>query len=1012
MATATTTTTAASMSTASKTLRIEVTRRATAALETLYTEPATGVPASKRPAGNSIVSAPGKPYLRENLPGVSTVACCAPDQYVSGKIGCYIRQRCLPRRQAILRAYRKAEAQRWHIFEGEAGGCHSIVHRILRAPGELLIALGNALSLTGGAATDLSDNLVVVPFGCPPKCVIPACGGYTIGSKLEGGESASLAAGTYEFPSHIPAGECYDMRVPLYREGKLLKAAERCLPIADMVIKCSRNAIDPERIDLHGCTLRAQLVPDARTLLSPDVLCTPTGSIRNVLEYEHPPCTAFVDEEDCMRSNPHARLQEVHGALEAVMRERISGEKHLYRIVGHIGSTQVCNLGNDSPSAFYRMGGVTEIISTAAFLHHLQTHGPPEMTTFNIHDPSLTERMLELSGASNVLAGLARCYKASGSGRLPTIAQLMHHQSGLPEALYMPIDRIHEVVELSSTATPQGGFDASEVEKRFGAALCETQPLYRPGSNHAFSYLNNAVLRYMLPDWRTGDHRCLRKTCIDFGMPSADLSVACVGRHAGPTADIDEAVAARDSQFFTHSSGLSARTEEVATFLAALPHACKHSWTDVRYGDRGYCFMPKTLVPCAAVARKLGLAFGYGWHHVSLLRHTKTYGAHGLRAMVRVGETPGHTCLVCLVPGVGLSFVLNSTAALANLVGTTARGAAEIIDISTLGLLDSIVGGVLRCMAGIPSVRSKVATFYNPTLNEELAVMPAPSSEFAQHVDYCRNKYALFSAPVPDLEEMTGKEFVSLLEGPSHCRAGIIRETITHTTRKYLGYALILRNHDGAQIGYPIAYDNGAHPNLKEALEAGASRRGKAGCFRLLCRNTGTLGEHIDLALLHVSNGSVAYSEPVLSCRGRYFVTPRLYEIVKRKYAPDEDDLMKERLALSETVDKSIEATAQKLADLALIGMQAASDSTTTAVKAAGAPLSGVPTNTQPSGRFRGRGLGFGAGLALGTLGAAAVTAPYWAYGSPYYYDGYYPPGAVVPPGYWRRPWYNRPVLL
>src|SRR5690606_11279457 len=121
--------------------------------------------------------------------------------------------------------------------------------------------------------------------------------------------------------------------------------------------KCDHSSCN--RMRVWGVHLLNHLRPDPARLLDPAKVCTHRVSCRKgVLDHCPNYCTEYESEEARLSASPHQRLRECHEAITAVIKERVRVSK--FRIVGHIGDTQVCNLANDNSSSFYRLGDVTE----------------------------------------------------------------------------------------------------------------------------------------------------------------------------------------------------------------------------------------------------------------------------------------------------------------------------------------------------------------------------------------------------------------------------------------------------------------------------------------------------------------------------------------------------------------------------------------------------------------------------------------------------------------------------
>ena len=928
---------------------------------------------------HTVITPAGTPYLAAPsaaVPDTSSVA-CHPDDYVSANVRKYMSRDCLSRSQALCKVYRKSDLQTWNLFAGEAGRCHSITDWVLRAPAKLALWFSGAVSAALAACEKTvchSDDLVRVNFGCERKMRLPCSGRYQV-MYCGGKKPEELCTGQYELPSYCEGGSYHDLRMPLYRVSKLADCVKKESPIAEVVMRCKRSRrCDDKACDHRACNrmrvcgvhLLNHLRPDPARLLDPSKVCTTRVPCRTgVLDYSPNYCTEYETAEARLSASPHQRLRECHDAIGAVIKERIRGSK--FRIVGHIGETQVCNLANDNSSSFYRLGGVTEPVFIMTVLRHIQSCAPRDVE-LDVRNPDLTEALLRQSGAINVLEGLRQCYKGSS---LPTVHDLISHTSGLPLNLTLEIASLQKIV---AESVGRLNTEAAEIEARFGEALCITAPMFAPSTCYSYSYVGLEVLRYMLPDWRTNDCTELLKTCQDVGLASADLCSNKIGCHED-SSSVDRHLGST-GQIFMHATGLSARCEELANFLAAT--RTKHSWTNA--GDSSYSFAPRLISPAVSVMREQGLSWGYGFCHVSLLRQSKAYGDYGLRALLRVGETPGHTVIACMVPACGLSFALTCTAPLVQLCGSACDANTACEDMSVMGLVSSLVGAILDKMSDIPSVRTQVATNWNRTLNEQLSCVPAPLPNFSSQVLHCRNSYALNTCELADLESYLASPLVSVLDGV-RCSLSVTKNLVDSTvggvSRKLFGYTIDVRSPFGDCSSYPIAYDQ------------------RRNCFRTVCRNTGLLTEVVEMSTVKASCGMSATEEPCVSFGGRMYVSERLYNLLRRTYAPSQEESVQDQIARRVSLSDAPIADGNVVDALAKIGH---------AVSAQSAMSLHIPADVQ---HVNARG-GFGAGVAvgaLGTLGAAAILSPRYAYAPPVVWDPYYDPPVYPYPRYWRRPY-------
>ena len=251
--------------------------------------------------------------------------------------------RLSPARKKI---YRKSDCQAWNLFAGEAGRCHAITDWVLCAPGKLALWFVGAVSNIALAACSQtvchSDDLIRLPFSCPPKTRMPCSGRYQV--MYCGDKDEELCTGQYELPSYCGSGDYWDMRVPLYRQSKLKACVEKESPIVDVVMRCKRRRKCPDQMRVCSVHMLNHLRPNAAQLLDPKMCAVKVPCRSGVLDYHPGYCTEFESEESRLCASPHQRLKECHDAVGSVLRD------NKFRLVGHIGDTLVCNLANDNSS--------------------------------------------------------------------------------------------------------------------------------------------------------------------------------------------------------------------------------------------------------------------------------------------------------------------------------------------------------------------------------------------------------------------------------------------------------------------------------------------------------------------------------------------------------------------------------------------------------------------------------------------------------------------------------------
>ena len=161
-----------------------------------------------------------------------------------------------------------------------------------------------------------------------------------------------------------------------------------------------------------------------------------------------------------------------------------------------------------SPSAaqsceFQSLGPASQTVFAIAFMQFLQAeHG---RLASSLHDRTLVVRLLKNAGSLDVLRGLEVLY--GGPEQLPTLHQLLHHTSGLPQTFDMTSGDLDAVLAASPKAENArivNGHDS--VQECFGRLLEERCSLvhHNHGKQRHESPLNYAILKFMLPNHSVG----------------------------------------------------------------------------------------------------------------------------------------------------------------------------------------------------------------------------------------------------------------------------------------------------------------------------------------------------------------------------------------------------------------------------------------------------------------------------------------------------------------------------
>lgn len=925
----------------------------------------------------------------------------SPESFISCRVCCLMEEpynRSRP--DALRQAYQDCVDNGYRLYASDPGYRHSLMAKILSAPARLLAFLGDTISLAGGKATTINDGCVSVPFECVKGGhVVPRAGTF----RITDGSSGNLCLGRYALPDNCELDKWYQMRVPIQACTRIRRnCVVSNLPMQNLYLRCM--GMPDGKMCVSDMRLKAYLAPRADMLLDPNTCVRRCFSDR-ACPFEHEPRpTTATDSSDA--SDPNQNLE----ATKASVNDFVSSflpSMHKWRCYGHIGRTNIVNCGNDAPGKLYRIGGVTETITMIAVQNRVRDR--------DLHSPDVTAELLNESGAVDVLIGLKACFEGTN---IPTIHQLMNHCSSLPEASTLTLDHLRRMLHQGDSRVEE--LSGAGRQLLLGQLLRDTRPFARhPGVMHRHSHLNTLILRHMLPDWRTDDCTELRRTCADLGMPSADMCTR-VTNHAecvkGSTTLEGELASNPQwiNHFSSHCNGLSVRTSELAAFLSGASHNCKHSWQDDGSASQEYAFVPameRAAVPCHL---KTGTAYGWGWHHGSVLTDVPAFGRHGLRVMMRYGETQcGHTTVACRVPGTRLSFVFNTTAPLNALCkfGKPCVEDGPFRPASLLGTIGGMVRAILAPMFGAPSLHNERARFWDRTHNTALCEMPPQCSNYASHFRYCSGKYPYFAAPVASMRPFVDAgELVSIVDG-GDAPGGYsltLREIVMEPSkravavgdsRRLVRYELVCKTAMNERIAHQLVYDpDGFVDNdVARSYSGSKTRSGRPGCYRILCPNTGLLTESVGFYRTRFPGFN---DEPCVSFGGRIYFKRPMYSALRREFSPSPQELLDDSFALTRSLKES--GAPIGAADAETHGIGALASAIHNA-KPAEAEVTRLPepqtvANRRGWGRRRGGGA-FAAGVALGAIGAATAY-PY----------GYYPPAYPAYPRIVGYDVYGRPI--
>lgn len=948
----------------------------------------------KTPSGNALTAADadGKIPLR------------SPERFIQCRVGCLMAR---PRRMCVRDAYREAYNEcidkGYRLYASDTGYNHSLLSAILSTPARLVAMIGDTLALAAGRCTESNDQCITVGLPCADGGhLVPSSGRFRIGYG-EPNNFESMVSGFYNLPPTCAPNEWYQMCVPLQTCPKIRKnCVLRRMPMQNMYLRCCRT--DSNTMRISDARLGAYLVPQA-SLLDPNAFLRRCSSGATACPFEAEPRLVACSSDAGEGLDPNQNLEATKGTVSQLMNELLSSAAHKWRCHGFIGRTNIVNCGNDAPGSMYRIGGATETLTAVAVLRRVR----------KLHCAEHTAELLTASGAVDVLEGLRACFATIPGAGIPTIHQLLNHRSSLPEASTLTMEKLRRALNTAEGASTE--LSGTERQALLGQLLREARPLGAPGTMFHHSHLNTMILRHILHCWRADDISELRSTCVDLGMPSADLSIR-VAKHAEcveSRVPFDEEMSRRpawNAHMLSHCDGLSARTSELAAFISGATHDCKHTWHDdegARCSGADYCFVPALASPAVSVHRSSGSSFGWGWYHGSVLRDSPQFGTHGLHVQYRCGETlAGHTTVMCRVPAMRMSFALNTTAPLAALLGAADPCAPDgscYRPVSILGTLGKFVRALLTPMYAAASLTTERARYWEPNTNAALCAVPPPCENYAAHLRYGCNKYPFFAEPVAELKSLCeAGEMLSIFDGSTTAGKGYgltIRQLVMQPSeaalaagdsRRFVRYELLTTTPYGERTVRQIVYDPQGfvyNDEARAALSLGGGRSTRSPCYRVLCPNTGLLSEYIGIN--KVRFGAEFANDWCVSFGGRAYVRNKLYAVIRRSRWPSEQEVLSDNLMAASEI-KNAAPVSTDIAALANT-LQSAKPVAAKAVAAEVPEAKGIAWRGGRRG-WGGRGWGwapFAVGATVGALGAAAV-APYY-YG-PGYGAGYYP-GAV-----------------
>lgn len=657
---------------------------------------------------------------------------------------------------------------------------------------------------------------------------------------------------------------------------------------------------------------------------------------------------------------------------------------------------------------------------------------PSAWETIDFHDSRVLEHFLAQSKADNVLRGLRAAYANVGDGRLPTLSELLNHSSGLPEYLAVaPAGSVRQIVDgLCGVRAPEDpelhrAESIEELERLIGDRLATGHPpLFPPGSKHHHSAVGYALLRFVFDDWRSKES-CyglgyILDTCKLMGMQTACFEVAherCAPWRNGKRMEqlfSDCPDHSRHVQLYAPADGLCARVDELAACLSDRnPWRDSSTACDEATGLDTLFFLPMTLVPRVLVDDPLDprCFHSHGWTNFAARA-----GDREVRVLCACGSFgDSHSTVLAMVPALGVSFALGTTATLPALAASAPGGLAKFVG--------DAVGVIVRSIEPIETSAMKPALVFSPEVNLMLS-RPPPSGRYSREtlrraVD---PTWIFAKAPEQLHNSFAGKEFVALyddgalsVDTPDSRLRRLRIDAARLDASKYSGkrvpvlLARHLKKAAGAGTRYALteldpatgetatwilAWDPAAYPSvaamdasLTAARLPGARLEG-AGVYRAVDPADGIAGENVELLMYRIDNDmyerfleargeTASDGEPIIAFRGQVYVRKTLHRFIAKRASPSEADRAEDTrdrfLRATELVSAPLEDPAPKLSVSKLLA----------------APRD-LPA-TKPTKEWIGPFVG---GIALGALLVRPWAAPYFPDAAPYYAPAAY----IVPP--------------
>lgn len=938
------------------------------------------------------------------------------EQFLGGLIVAnQAREPQLSRREAVERAIVVAAKKRYPVIQGDPGYMNLVTLRAVRAVAD---PSQQRISLTIGApgasvaamrlvkVTQVNEEEVQAVFEPPGgarSLRVPLNGVYRLDANPSEDEPEVMrteAQGAYAWPYQQGKGL---LRVWLQAEARRESCVENNLPVHELQLAGKTKAA-------KGC------VKLRRAVLTLNLRPAPRRVADNRLHCAHPhrifASDASLPPPNAYESDREERVVRVPGglseAIDRLVQARVGKlEGHRFRLVGHVGDKPLCASGNGDDS-LYRMAHCTEPLSLLGVIDYVQRCELfRDEPLVDLHNPALMERLLEASGATNVLGALKEVYSACGYGAIPSLWQLANHCSGLPDSLPPSIGAEEAILVLREAGNP------AALELAVGRLIATgVVPLFAPGAKYHESALDLLVLRYALPDWRASPALSMSAEVVDtlkqLGLATAQYPVSAgdlVGRLAPelePRSVKFEALWAGEAPMQGFARGLVARIDDVATLLSDRnPWRVKtperrrcygtetyrtegkqkkskksKSWHSIKSKKR-FAFLPHTLLPRVNVSRAERIYAGYGWHHVPV-----RVGDMDLRVLLRVGHTRGsHTTMTLMVPAMGVSMAFGTNAGVQHFVtGDVTRGSR----LDVRGFVGDLLQLVVEHLSRAENADMAPATLFNEDCNEYLSHPPADPLPYAAYERYCASARQQKLPLTVQLEELLvwlrnqgrdaaaaapGKGAVLYLVSPALAaatagKAAPLTLEVRYDQSKGT-LRLVERGSSDQFVEYAVAYDPRAPRSVKSARKSLASvRNGGAydtadcGEYRVMDPNDSLLGEVVRIGEDHVLLNGRLYATTKGHARISALLNGENAE-ARDAAGPANPPTTVGKGSLSEMLSEDI-----------------------------GPPI------RRRFGGGRGFGAGFGAGLLGGALLGGAV-----GYGWPYYSVGYpvAPPVVIAP---------------